>query len=58
MQKYVVSSKARNRGILSLVIIIGAFGGLLWRNSHLTRDRSEISTFNRGVAYYAVPRCI
>ena len=33
--------RLRNRGIFSLVILIGALGGLLWRNSHLSQEPTE-----------------
>ena len=41
MQKYFVSTKAWRRVILSFVIIVGALGGLLWRNSHLSLEPTE-----------------
>ena len=36
-----ISAKARNSGILSLVITIGVLGGLLWRNSHISQEPTE-----------------
>ena len=36
-----VSTKAWNRIILSLVIMIGVVGGLIWRTSHLTPERTK-----------------
>ena len=33
-----LSAKARNIGLLSLVIMISILGGLLWKNSHLSQD--------------------
>ena len=41
MQKDVVSTRARNRVVLSLLVITGALGGLLWRNSHLSPEPTE-----------------
>ena len=37
----VVSTKTRHRGILTLVIIIGALSGLIWRSSHLSQESPE-----------------